>query len=130
MSPAVLGYGDEGAGDGKIPAGAALVFKIELISVQTMTASAPLAERAIALLERLIAFDTTSALSNLELIAWVEDYLAGRGVASRAGGLGGREEGQSAGHGGTVRRRRRRAVRPHRCRAGEGPAVDLRSRSS
>lgn len=32
--PAVLGYGDEGAGDGKIPPGAALVFKIELISVE------------------------------------------------------------------------------------------------
>ena len=32
--PAALGYGDEGAGDGKIPPGAALVFKIELISVQ------------------------------------------------------------------------------------------------
>ena len=48
-----------------------------------MTAAAPLGERAIGLLERLIAFDTTSALSNLELIAWVEDYLAGHGVASR-----------------------------------------------
>jgi FKBP-type peptidyl-prolyl cis-trans isomerase len=32
--PAVLGYGDEGAGDGKIPGGAALIFKIELISVE------------------------------------------------------------------------------------------------
>ena len=32
--PAPLGYGDEGAGDGKIPPGAALVFKIELIAVQ------------------------------------------------------------------------------------------------
>jgi acetylornithine deacetylase len=48
-----------------------------------MTARAPLAERAIALLQRLVAFDTTSALSNLELIAWIEDYLAGHGVASR-----------------------------------------------
>ena len=44
---------------------------------------APLAERAITLLERLIAFDTTSALSNLELIGWVEAYLAGHGVSSR-----------------------------------------------
>jgi peptidylprolyl isomerase/FKBP-type peptidyl-prolyl cis-trans isomerase FklB len=33
-APAVLAYGDEGAGDGKIPGGAALIFKIELISVQ------------------------------------------------------------------------------------------------
>ena len=32
--PAALGYGDEGAGGGKIPGGAALIFKIELISVQ------------------------------------------------------------------------------------------------
>ena len=48
-----------------------------------MRDAAPLAERAVALLERLVAFDTTSALSNLALIAWVEDYLAGHGVASR-----------------------------------------------
>ena len=32
--PAAIGYGEEGAGDGKIPPGAALIFKIELISVQ------------------------------------------------------------------------------------------------
>lgn len=30
-----------------------------------------------------MAFDTTSALSNLELISWVENYLASYGVASR-----------------------------------------------
>lgn len=35
---------------------------------------------AIALLERLIAFDTTSRNSNLALIDWVEDYLAGLGA--------------------------------------------------
>lgn len=35
------------------------------------------------ILARLIAFDTTSRNSNLELIAWVEDFLAARGVASR-----------------------------------------------
>tara|TARA_R110002033_G_scaffold138826_1_gene177987 strand:+ start:1226 stop:2383 length:1158 start_codon:yes stop_codon:yes gene_type:complete len=34
------------------------------------------------LLARLIAFDTTSRNSNLELIAWVEDYLAGHGITS------------------------------------------------
>lgn len=33
-------------------------------------------------LARLIAFDTTSRNSNLELIAWVEDFLRARGVAS------------------------------------------------
>lgn len=36
-----------------------------------------------ALLERLVGFDTTSRNSNLELIAFVEDYLASHGVASR-----------------------------------------------
>ena len=36
-----------------------------------------------ALLDKLIAFDTTSAKSNLALIAFVRDYLAGHGVASR-----------------------------------------------
>ena len=41
-----------------------------------------LAARALPILERLVAFDTTSNLSNLELIAWVETYLAGHGVAS------------------------------------------------
>lgn len=34
------------------------------------------------ILDSLIAFDTTSRNSNLELIAWVEDYLSGHGVAS------------------------------------------------
>lgn len=35
------------------------------------------------LIEKLISFDTTSHLSNLDLIAFVEDYLASHGVASR-----------------------------------------------
>jgi acetylornithine deacetylase len=35
------------------------------------------------ILTRLIAFDTTSRNSNLELIAWVEDFLRQRGIASR-----------------------------------------------
>jgi acetylornithine deacetylase len=34
------------------------------------------------LLTRLVAFDTTSRNSNLELIGWVRDYLDGHGVAS------------------------------------------------
>jgi acetylornithine deacetylase len=42
-----------------------------------------LAARAIAILERLVAFDTTSHRSNLELIGWVESYLARHGVTSR-----------------------------------------------
>ena len=35
------------------------------------------------ILTRLIAFDTTSRNSNLELIAWVEDFLRQRGIFSR-----------------------------------------------
>jgi acetylornithine deacetylase len=38
-------------------------------------------ERAISVLEALVGFDTTSRNSNLELIAWVEDYLDRLGVA-------------------------------------------------
>ena len=34
------------------------------------------------MLRRLVAFDTTSRLSNLELIDYVRSYLAGHGVAS------------------------------------------------
>lgn len=34
------------------------------------------------ILERLVAFDTTSSRSNLELIRWVADYLADHGIAS------------------------------------------------
>ena len=38
---------------------------------------------ALDILARLIAFDTTSRNSNLALVAWVEDFLRARGVASR-----------------------------------------------
>jgi len=38
--------------------------------------------RALEILDRLIAFDTTSSRSNIELIRWVADYLAGFGIAS------------------------------------------------
>lgn len=41
-----------------------------------------LTARAIDLLGKLVAFDTTSRDSNLSLIGFVEDYLAGHGVAS------------------------------------------------
>lgn len=40
-------------------------------------------QEAIALLQRLVAFDTTSRDSNLPLIRWVESWLAARGVESR-----------------------------------------------
>ncbi len=42
-----------------------------------------LCKRAIPILERLVAFDTTSHLSNLALIAWVERYLSGHGIEAR-----------------------------------------------
>jgi len=42
-----------------------------------------LTARAIDLMAKLIAFDTTSRLSNLALIAWVEAYLDGHGVPHR-----------------------------------------------
>jgi acetylornithine deacetylase len=34
------------------------------------------------MIERIIAFDTTSRNSNLDLIRWIESYLAGHGIAS------------------------------------------------
>lgn len=48
-----------------------------------MSASEALSDRAVDLLRQLVAFDTTSRRSNLELIAWVEAWLSERGVASR-----------------------------------------------
>ncbi len=49
-----------------------------------MTRPAPAAglDEAVAILSRLISFDTESSKSNLELIAWVEAYLADLGIAS------------------------------------------------
>ncbi|MDB5479549.1 MAG: argE [Caulobacteraceae bacterium] len=47
-----------------------------------LAASSALAKRAIDLLGTLVAFDTTSHRSNLDLIAWVETYLAGHGVSA------------------------------------------------
>lgn len=48
-----------------------------------MSSAESLTPRALDILARLVAFDTTSRLSNLELIEWVEAYLAKYGVASR-----------------------------------------------
>ncbi len=45
--------------------------------------TADLNARALRMLERLVAFDTTSRGSNLILIDWVSSYLAEHGVASR-----------------------------------------------
>src|SRR5271169_210417 len=47
-----------------------------------LAASSALTERAIDLLAALVAFDTTSHRSNLDLIAWVEAYLAGHGITA------------------------------------------------
>jgi len=41
-----------------------------------------MSEAAVAILERLIAFDTVSTKSNLDLVGWVADYLDGRGIAT------------------------------------------------
>lgn len=48
-----------------------------------MSSSQTLTLRALEILERLVAFDTTSRLSNLALIEWVEAYLNGHGVGHR-----------------------------------------------
>lgn len=40
-------------------------------------------DQTLDILARLIAFDTTSRNSNLELIAWVEDFLNARGIVSK-----------------------------------------------
>src|SRR3954462_2177617 len=42
-----------------------------------------MAEASLAMVERLVAFDTTSALSNLALIEDVRGYLAGFGIEAR-----------------------------------------------
>ena len=47
------------------------------------SSSEALSDRAIAVLAKLVAFDTTSRLSNLALIEWVEAYLDDLGVPSR-----------------------------------------------
>lgn len=48
-----------------------------------VSSSEVLSERAIDLLAKLVAFDTTSRRSNLELIQWVEQYLAHLDIPSR-----------------------------------------------
>ncbi|MEP2101493.1 MAG: acetylornithine deacetylase [Parasphingorhabdus sp.] len=42
----------------------------------------PLLRSSLAILDSLISFDTTSRNSNLDLIAWVEDYLAQYGISA------------------------------------------------
>jgi acetylornithine deacetylase len=45
----------------------------------------PKALSAREILDRLVAFPTVSRDSNLDLVDWVEDYLAGHGVSARRG---------------------------------------------
>jgi acetylornithine deacetylase len=52
-------------------------------SAQAGSRAEQLCGRAIPILERLVAFDTTSHLSNLALIDWVERNLAGHNVTAR-----------------------------------------------
>jgi len=47
-----------------------------------LVSSSALLSDGLSILEKLIAFDTTSRNSNLALIHWIEDYLAGHGVES------------------------------------------------
>jgi acetylornithine deacetylase len=47
-----------------------------------MVDSEPIFQRARPILERLVGFDTTSHLSNLALIDWVERYLGGHDIAA------------------------------------------------
>lgn len=46
------------------------------------TSPAPAVMTSEAMLEKLVAFDSVSAKSNLELIHWIRDYLAGFGISS------------------------------------------------
>lgn len=48
-----------------------------------VSSSETLSARAVDILATLVAFDTTSRLSNLALIEWVEAYLSNLGIASR-----------------------------------------------
>ena len=48
-----------------------------------VSSSEVLSERAVDILAKLVAFDTTSRRSNLELIQWVEAYLAHLDVPTR-----------------------------------------------
>jgi acetylornithine deacetylase len=52
-------------------------------AVYASAVPADLTPAALDILARLVAFDTTSRGSNLELIAWVEAYLDGHGIAHR-----------------------------------------------
>ncbi|MBO9709804.1 MAG: acetylornithine deacetylase [Caulobacter sp.] len=54
-----------------------------MVAVSEIASSEVLTARAVDILAKLVAFDTTSRLSNLALVEWVEAYLGELGVASR-----------------------------------------------
>ena len=85
------------------------------------------APSSIDMLKRLVAFDTTSRNSNLELIHYIRDYLADFGVESTLVPNARGHQGQPLRLDRPRPRRRRRAVGPHRRRAGRRPALDDRS---
>src|SRR5512135_1645619 len=52
-------------------------------AIMNATTGPQIKPETLALIERLIAFDTTSRGSNLGLIEWARDYLKGYGIESR-----------------------------------------------
>ena len=82
---------------------------------------------SIDMLKRLVAFDTTSRNSNLELIRYIQDYLDGHGVDEHPGAQRRRHQGQPLRLDRPRDRGRHRAVGPYRCRAGRRPGLDDRS---
>ena len=75
------------------------------------------------MIEKLIGFDTVSSKSNLALIEFVEDYLAGHGVQSRRIAERFRREGQSLRDDRSGHRRRRGPLRAQRRGAGRGATL-------
>ena len=79
----------------------------------------------IEMLDRLVSFPTESARSNLPLIDFVEDVPARLRPLSRAGAERGRRQGGALCDDRAAGSRRRRALGPHRRRAGNGTGLDL-----
>ncbi len=80
--------------------------------------------RSRALLQTLVGFDTTSRESNLQLIAFVRDYLASHGVASELIYNEARTKANLFASVGPVEVPGYCAVRAYRCRAGGWAAVE------
>ena len=86
-------------------------------------------DEVIAILERLVSFDTESSRSNLDLIDYVEGYLRDLGVASvKNAECGGRQGDVVCDHR-SHRSRRHLPFGPYGCRAGRRPELDAAIRS-